>query len=124
MSHSRIVEDARVQFDEIFEKSEQSVYLYLDDANRACNERFARLLGYASAEEWAGVKENFPEAFVAPKSRRTLVSAYRNAVENFAGSTVKVSWVKKNGGEVATTTILVPIQYEGHVMALHFIELA
>ena len=118
--HHDIIAKVRDQLGDIFEESEQSVYVYLDDANKACNKKFATLLGYASPNEWANVKENFPDAFVSPKDRRTLVSTYQKAVNDLVGFTISVSW-KKHGGEVPTTTILVPIVYDGHRMALHYI---
>lgn len=106
---------------DILDESEQSVYIYLDDANKVCNKRFATLLGYDSPRDWAAVKENFPEAFVSPKDRRTLVSTYQKAMTSLVGSTISIRWKKKGGSEVPTTTILVPIIHGGHRMALHFI---
>jgi len=120
--HKGVISKARKQLADVFEESEQSVYIYLDDVNKACNERFASLLGYGSPKEWASVKENFPEAFVSPKHRRALVSAYQDAITSLVGSTISVNWKKKKGGEVATTTILVPVVVDGHRMALHFIS--
>jgi len=121
-SHEEIIKHAREQLADIFEESDQGVYVYLDDVNKVCNKRFASLLGYASPKEWAAVKEEFTEAFVSPKDRRTLVSAYQDAMNKLTGSTVSVKWKKKGGGEVPTTTILVPIVVGGHRMALHFIS--
>lgn len=120
-SHEAIMKGVREQFADIFDESEQSVYVYLDDANKACNKRFASLLGYASPKEWAKVERSFPEVFVQPKDRRTLVKAYESAMNSLVGSAISIIWKKKRGGEVSTTTILVPIVYEGHRMALHFI---
>ena len=121
-SHEDIVARARDQLADVFDESEQSVYLYLDDVNKVCNKRFASLLGYASPKEWAAVKQNFPEVFVSPKDRDKLVSTYQKAMNNLVGSTISLKWMKKGGGEVPTTTILVPIVLEGHRMALHFIS--
>lgn len=121
-THQDIISKVRDQLADLFDESKQSIYIYLDDTNKVCNKRFAKLLGYNSPEEWAAVKENFPEAFVSPKDRRTLVSTYQKAMNDLVGSTVSVIWRKKSGGEVPTTTILVPIVYGGHRMALHFIS--
>jgi len=121
-SHEVIIKRAREQLAVIFEESDQSVYIFLDDINKACNKRFASLLGYASPSEWAKVKENFPETFVSPKDRQTLVSAYQNAMDHLRGSTISVRWKQKGGKEVSTTTILVPFIVDGHRMALHFIS--
>ena len=120
-SHQDIISKIRDQLADIFDESEQSVYIYLDDNNKVCNKKFAALLGYGSPSEWADVKENFPEAFVSPQDRQTLVSTYRKAIDDLAGSTISIAWKKKEGKEVRTTTILVPIVYGGHRMALHFI---
>ena len=121
-THQEVITQVRKQLADIFEESEQSVYIYLDDASKVCNERFASLLGYDSPKGWAAVKENFPEAFVSPKHRKVLVSAYQNAMTSLVGSTLSINWKKKNGGEVPTTTILVPIVIDGHRMALHFVS--
>jgi carbohydrate-binding DOMON domain-containing protein len=117
-----IITGIRRQLNTIFEKSDQSIYIYLDDIHKVCNARFASLLGYSSPDEWANVQENFPDAFVSRESQRTLVGAYQNAVQNFVGSTNSVTWKTKTGKPVKTTTILVPIIFEGHGMALHFIS--
>lgn len=120
-SHEAIMKGVREQLADVFDESQQSVYVYLDDSNKACNKRFASLLGYASPTEWAKVDQSFPEAFVHPKDRRTLVKAYEEAMNKMVGSTISIKWKEKGGGEVPATTILVPIVYEGHRLALHFI---
>jgi len=117
-----VLKRVREQLADIFEKSDQSVYVYLDEKNKLCNKRFALLLGFASPSEWAAVKEDFAETFVSPKDRGTLVSAYQDAMDKLVGSTVSISWKKKGGKEVSTTTMLVPIVFEGHKMALHYIS--
>ena len=120
--HPRILAAAAEQLGDVIERSQQAVYIYLDDVNKLCNRNFATLLGYRSPKEWAGVYENFPAAFVSKKSHRTLIAAYQAAMTKFVGSTIKVTWKRKDGKEVETTAILVPIAYGGHTMALHFIE--
>jgi hypothetical protein len=119
--HEALVSGLLKQMKEIFENSEQAMYLYLDDVHKACNKRFADLLGYESPKAWAAGDEPFPLAFVASKSRRTLVSAYQDAMERFVGSTIDVTWQAKSGRTVESQVILVPIAYEGHLFALHFI---
>jgi hypothetical protein len=106
----------------IFDSSEQAMYLYIDDKNKVCNKKFASMLDYESTEEWASVKENFPTAFVAEKSHSAIIGAYQDALEKGIGFSIKVEWKKKSGSTVKTNVILVPISYEGHRMALHFIS--
>jgi len=121
-SHGDVIKGVREHLADIFEKSDQSIYIYLDDINKVCNERFASLLGYATPKEWAAVRQNFPEAFVSPKDRQRLVSAYQDAVDKLVGSTISISWKKKGGNEIYSTTILGPLTLSGNNMALHFIS--
>jgi hypothetical protein len=109
---------------QVFDASEQGMYAFLDDDCRVCNDKFATLLGYASPDEWfkKDVQGSFPDVFVDPKSQRALVTAYQNAMEKMVGSTIQVTWKKKSGGTVDTTVILVPVVYQNHVFALHFVS--
>lgn len=122
--HGEIVSGFFKEQSEIFSSSGQGMYAYLDDDCRVCNSKFAKLLGYSSPEEWFKVDVHgaFPDAFVDGKSQRILVTAYQKAMEQKTGSTIKVTWKTKSGGTVDTTVILVPIAYQGHLLALHFIS--
>ncbi len=60
--------------------------------------------------------------FVDPGSQETLVNAYRQAMEKLIPANIKVTWKKKTGGTVATSVVLVPIEYDDHLFALHFIS--
>jgi len=110
------------QFKAIFETSPQSIYLYLDDTHKICNENYATLLGYDSAEEWAEIDSSLLETTVDVASQETLVSAYQNAVQKMVGSSVEITWKKKSGEVVNTNVILVPVSYQGNILALHFVS--
>ena len=118
--HGDVLNKMYQQLKVVFDGSEQGIYLYLDNIHKVCNKRFASLLGYDEPRDWAAVEP--VEDFVAEQSLETLVSAYQNAMSHYAGSTIRVSWKKKNGSILDTTVILVPIGYEGHLFALHFIS--
>lgn len=120
--HKDILKEALRHLKEVFDSSEQAMYLYLDDINKACNEKFASMLEYESPKEWASVKENFPTAFVAEKSQTTLINAFQEAMEKGIGSSIEVEWKKKSGETAKTNVIIVPVSFEGHRMALHFIS--
>ncbi len=119
--HHELIDAVAGEYEELFGHSTQAMYIYFDDEHKVCNKKFATLLGYTSPEEWADVHENFPEVFVAKKSQETLVSAYQEAMEHGVGSTNSIVWKKKDGKDVSTTVILVPIVYDGHLFALHFV---
>lgn len=120
--HAELLEGFSKEQKQIFDSSSQGIYAFLDDGCIVCNKKFATLLGYSSADEWAKVPETFTKAFVDAKSQQTLVTAYQNAMEKMEGATIKVAWKKKSGGTVDTTVILVPIAYQDHLFAFHFIS--
>lgn len=121
-AHEALVAGMYGQMKAVFERSEQAMYLYLDDVHKVCNRRFADLLEYDSPKAWAAVDEPFPMIFVAERSRRTLVAAYHAAMERLVGSTIDVTWQTASGRTVDTRVILVPVAYEGHLFALHFVS--
>lgn len=120
--HSQIIEELAEEFSEIFDSSDQGVYVYLDDDHIACNGKLAAMLGYASPAEMMKVKAPFLESFVDEGSQHELVSAYRAAMEKKVGTHLKVTWKKHGGGTQKSDVMLVPISYQGHMMALHFIS--
>ena len=123
-NHEDLISGLVEQQKEIFNSSDQAMYIFLDDNNRACNEKFAKLLGYSSADEWrkTDTKGAFPTVFVDEKSQHALVSTYQKAMTKMVASKVNITWKKKSGGTVDTTVILVPIAYQGHPFALHFVS--
>lgn len=121
-NHGDVIEGVKGEFREIFDGSSQSVYIFLDDDNKICNENFSQLLGYSSPQEWADVSESFPQAFVAESSQEHLIHTYQDAMEKKIGAQTEITWKKKDGGEVNTNVILVPIVFKGELLALHFIE--
>jgi PAS domain-containing protein len=120
--HEVLVSGLLNQMKIIFESSEQPLYLYLDDNHWACNKRFADLLGYKSPEELVSQELPLLDALVSEKSQDSLVTAYGNAMEKMVGSTIEVTWKKNNGQTVDTNVILVPVAYDGHLFALHFLS--
>ena len=119
--HEELVEGFHNQLKEIFDGSKQAVYLYLDDNHKVCNKKFAGMLGFKSPEEWAKV-ENPLDVGVDKTSQNAMVSAYRDAMEKMIGSKIDVKLKKKSGSSFNASVIMVPVAYQGHMFALHFIS--
>ena len=115
-----LIEGITNQMKTILETSDQAIYIYLDNIHKVCNQKFASLLGYRTPDEWA--QDDDPMASVDGKSQRLLVSTYQKAMEHMVGSSVPITWKKKSGSAVDTTVILVPISYQDHLFAMHFIS--
>ena len=118
--HEELVKGLYDQMKPVLDASEQPIFLYLDDNHKACNSKLATLLGYKSPQEWAAVP-GFLEVYVAEKSRETLSTAYWNAVKKMSASTIQLTWMKKSGENVDSTMILVPMFFQGHLFAVHFV---
>ena len=52
--HEELVKGLYEQMKTVMEGSEQPVFIYLDDNHKACNNKFATLLGFKSPQEWGG----------------------------------------------------------------------
>ena len=120
--HEKLVDGVYDEMKDIFESSEQPVFIYLDDNHWVPNKKFLSLLGYKSFEEIAALKKSFLEALVDEKSQETIATSYEKATTKMVGSTINVVWKKKSGEKIDSTMILVPVGYHGHVFALHFIS--
>ena len=121
-SHGDLLSEFATELAPLLESTEQGVYIFFDDEHKVCNETFASLLGYGSAAEWAHMEGSFPEVFVDAGSHDVLIDAYRKAMEDIAASTIKIQWKKKSGGTADSTVMLVPISYQNHLFALHFVS--
>ena len=118
--HEELVNGLYEQMKPILDKSEQPIFIYLDDNHKACNSKFATMLGFKSPQEWAE-KQGFLEVYVTEKSRETLSSAYWKAMEKMVASTIPMTWMKKDGVTIESMMILVPMFFEGHMFSVHFV---
>jgi hypothetical protein len=120
--HEQLIKGVSEEYSEILENSEQGVYIYLDDNHKICNKKLSDMMGYDSPDDWASVTEEPVDKFVAEASTETIINAFWKSQEKFAGSSVDVTLLKKNGDELKANVILVPVSYEDHIFALHFVS--
>ena len=118
--HEELVKGLYDQMKPILEESEQPIFIYLDDNHKACNQKFADMLGFKSPQEWAQ-KMGFLDVFVTEKSRETLANAYWNAMQKKVAATIPMTWMKKDGAVLESTMVLVPMFFEGHMFSVHFV---
>ncbi len=117
--HKELVKGITEQMKPVLEKSEQAIYIYLDDNHKVCNKKFADLLGYESPKEWADAEA--PLSDVVEEDQQGVINAYMNASEKMVASAVEVR-VKnvKTGKIVKTRMIIAPVGHAGHVFTTHF----
>lgn len=119
--HQSLIDGISKGFKQILDKSPQGIYIYLDDTHKVCNKKFAEMLGYKSAKEWAGIEA--PLADVVEADQDKVVEAYGNATEKMQASSLDIRFKNvKTGKTVKANMIMTPIVYDGHLFALHFIS--
>ena len=106
--HELVVKGLYEQMKPVLDSSEQPMFLYLDDNHKACNSKFAKMLGFKSPQEWAEAPSVLGVS-VAEKSRVTLETAYWDAMKKKIASTIQVTWMKKGGGTFDSTVVLMPV---------------
>ena len=107
------------QLKPVLEKSDQGIYIYLDDTHMVCNKKYANLLGYKSQKEWAQGKA--PLSDFIEEDQQTVINAYMKATRKMSATSVhaRVKNVKTNT-IVNTSVIIVPLTYEVHLFTIHF----
>ena len=119
--HEELVKGISTQLKPIMDKSAQGIYVYLDDTHKACNKKFADLLGYKSAKEWAGTEAPLADVVEADQDR--VIAAYEDATEKMLASSLDIRLTNvKTGKPIKARVIMLPIAYDGHIFALHFIS--
>ena len=118
--HEDLIKGITEELKPIMEKSAQAIFVYLDDTHKACNKKFADLLGYKSAKEWADT--DAPLADIVEGDQQAVITAYENATEKMLASAIEVR-VKnvKTGKSIKTRMVMVPMAYSGHIFTLHFL---
>jgi hypothetical protein len=118
--HEHLMEEIAKEFEPVLKNSPQGIYIYLDDTHKICNEKFADMLGYSSVQDW--VDNEFPVEDVAKEDQEKGIKSYMAASQEFKASILDASWVKKDGTEIKTEVIMVPVTFQGEVFVLHFIS--
>lgn len=118
--HEHLVKEMAEQFEPVFSKSPQGVYIYLDDAHKICNKKFAEMLGYGSVKEWVANEE--PVGDVSEEDQEKVISAYGEASRNLKASKLSASVVRKDGKKIKVGLIMTPITYKGEVFVIHFVS--
>ena len=104
----------------VFDASPDGVYVWLDEEHWICNERFAELLGYGSAEELNDTP-HLLQRWVHEDDQEVFSWSYWNRVRPMAfPTTFRFRGKRKDGSEVLVETDMIPLSYGGHTFAYHF----
>ena len=112
-----------IQLAPIFDNSQEGVYIYLDDQHKICNERLAKMWGYASPAEWAATPD-FLESFVATDGGREQVSRnyHQHVHRELTAFRQQFAVRTKTGTEIACEVDTVPYSFDGQLFAYAFVR--
>jgi PAS domain S-box-containing protein len=121
INHTDLISEVAEQYRPVLENSPDGVYLWLDETNKVCNEKLARIFGYSVAE-WRRT-EPFLESFVAPEDRELYARHYQSSVASLTSPvTFRFRGLRKDGTTFAAETDMIPICWQGHAIAYHFVR--
>jgi PAS domain S-box-containing protein len=119
--HEQVLSRLMEQFLPVFAHSPDGVYLYLDDNHKVCNKRMADMFGL-TVEEWRKIP-NFLERFVASQDRELFAANYVKHVAALKGPvSFRFHAVRKNGETFLAETEMIPVSWNGHPIAYHFVR--
>jgi len=119
--HEDVLSGLLEQLMPVFSHSPDGVYLYLDENHKVCNKRMADMFGM-TVEEWRKVP-NFLEGFVAPQDRTLFASNYGEHVAALKNpASFRFHGVRKNGETFLAETEMIPVTWNGHPIAYHFVR--
>lgn len=121
IKHEDAIRELTEQFRPILEESPDGVYLWLDETNKVCNERLANMFG-CTVEEWRTI-EPFLENFVDEEDRELFSWNYHHRISALAFPvTFRFRGRRKDGSTFAAETDMIPITFNGHAVAYHFVR--
>jgi PAS domain S-box-containing protein len=122
VSHEEAARMLAAHLAPMFEQSPDGVYVWLDEEHWVCNERFASILGYASAAELNDTP-GLLQRFVHEDDQGMFSWNYWNRVQALAfPATFRFRGVRKDGTEVPLETDMIPMAFGGHTFAYHFVR--
>lgn len=120
-SHATAIAALAEHLKPVLEESPDGVYLWLDEQNKVCNQRLAEMFGYG-VDEWEAI-DDFANTLIADESRAQYVWNYQNHVGRIQYPvTFRFRGKRKDGSTFAAETDMIPLTYQGHVVAYHFVR--
>jgi PAS domain-containing protein len=116
-----VISELYKQLRKVLDAAEQPILIYLDDKHKVCNQQFADMLGYESPHELSDTTGFLELLFDDEASRNAFMEAYWLAINNMNAVGLDVTWRKKDNVQLKTSIVMVPMEYEGHILLVQFI---
>jgi PAS domain S-box-containing protein len=124
ISHDVATKELAEQLRPVFVSSPDGVYVWLDEEHWICNERFAELFGYGSADDLNDTPRLL-QRIVYEDDQQLFSWSYWNRVQPLAfPTTLRFRGVRNDGSMFQAETDMIPLSYGGHTFAYHFVRAA
>jgi len=120
--HGKLIKDLEGQFRPVLDNSADGVYLWLDETHMICNEKLAKMFGYKNAKEFSRVSP-FLDKFVAEKDQEMFSKQYHGHIATLSRpARFRFHGLRKGGQKFLAETDMIPITFQGHAIAYHFVR--
>ena len=112
-SHRNAISALAEHLRPVLEHSPDGVYAWLDERNKICNERLARMFGY-DVDGWLAI-DDFAHTLIDEESRALYVRNYQHHVLGLRYPvTFRFRGTRKDGSTFEAETDMIPLAYDGH----------
>ena len=119
--HVQILKELSEQFQPLFQKSPDGIYIYIDEVHKICSERFAKLFGLTVAE-WEAM-EGFVNKHAAPEDQELVASSYKEHIhQKLTPIRFRIRALRKDGSSFPAEIDMIPFPWRGEMLALHFVR--
>ena len=119
--HVRILRELSAQFQPLFDRSPEGIYLYIDEVHKICNERLARMFGLSVAE-WEAM-EGFVNVHVDEADQERVISNYQEHIQRtFTPVRFRFTGIRKDRSSFQAETDMIPLPWGGEMLAFHFVR--
>lgn len=119
--HVKILKEISEQFQPLFQKSPDGIYIYIDEVHKICSERFARMFGLTVAE-WEAM-EGFVDKHAAQADQGMIVENYQNHIhQTMTPVRFRFKALRKDGSSFPAEVDMIPFPWHGEMLALHFVR--
>ena len=119
--HVKILRELSEQFQPLFQRCPEGVYLYIDEVHKICNERLAKMFGLTVAE-WEGM-EGFVNKHAAEGDVEKFVTNYHEHIhQKLTPTRFRFKGVRKDGSTFNGETDMIPFPWRGEMLAFQFVR--
>ena len=119
--HVKILRELSEQFQPLFQKCPEGVYLYIDEVHKICSERLAKMFGL-TVSEWEAM-EGFVNKHAAEGDVEKIVTNYNEHIhQKLTPSRFRFKGVRKDGSTFQAETDMIPFPWRGEMLAFQFMR--